>query len=237
MLTMLRKSHLFQGATDDEIREFITAYPCTTADYHNNECIISRDQTPAAIGIVLDGSLGIYTDSFYGGHTLIGLGDQDYLFGFIAMFFNTAKSITTLYCRNACRIAYFRIPPGMSPDRFIRNANPKILANIYAMLTKHIRDDFDRMHLISSPSVRVRLARYLLYRHNTTGSPQVDLLFNRSELADYLSMYRTSLSRELKRFADTGVIRLHRSLVDILDLEALIAIERDSYERPRSLPR
>lgn len=231
MLTMLRKSHLFQGVTDEEICRFLSAYPCNVTVYGQNECIISKDQTPAAIGVVLDGTLGIYTDSFHGGHTLIGIGDQDYLFGFIAMFFNASKSITTLYCRKACTIAHFRIPEGAGPVEFIRATNPVILANIYAMLTKHIRDDFDRMHLISSPSVRVRTARYLLYRQARTGSGQFDLLFNRSELADYLSMYRTSLSRELKRFADTGVIALNRSYVSILDPLQLISIERDSYTR------
>lgn len=231
MLTMLRKSHLFQGATDGEISRFIAAYPCRVTSYRQGECIISKDQTPAAIGIVLEGTLGIYTDSFHGGHTLIGIGDQDYLFGFIAMFFNASKSITTLYCRKACTIAHFHIPDGTRPVDFIRTTNPVILANIYAMLTKHIRDDFDRMHLISSPSVQVRTARYLLHRQAHTGCSQFDLLFNRSELADYLGMYRTSLSRELKRFADNGVIALNRSQVSILDPVQLITIERNSYAR------
>jgi CRP-like cAMP-binding protein len=99
------------------------------------------------------------------------------------------------------------------------------------MLTKHIRGDFERMHLISSPSVRVRVARYLLHRHETTGVTQVDLLFNRSDLADYLGMYRTSLSREMKRFVDNGVVGLNRHRVNILNLDHLILIERDSYKR------
>ena len=231
MLTLLRKSTMFQGVADDEIRAFISAYACTIREHRPNECIISRDQISTAIGIVLDGTLGIYTDSFYGGHTLIGIGDEDYMFGFIAVFFNAARSITTLYCREACTIAYFHTPPGITPEAFIRSVNPRILVNIYAMMTEHVRNDFIRMHLISSPSVRVRLARYLLYRYSVAENKRFDLLFNRAELADYLGMYRTSLSRELRRFADTGVIAVHRSLVSIIDLDRLIAIERDSYER------
>ena len=231
MFTLLRKSSLFQCVMDDEIQDFITAYTCTIREHRQGECIISRDQTSTAIGIVLDGTLGIYTDSFYGGHTLIGIGDEDYMFGFIAVFFNGARSITTLYCRTTCTVAYFHIPPGTTSEAFISTANPRILSNIYAMLTKHVRDDFMRMHLISSPSVRVRLARYLLYRYNMTKSLRFDLLFNRAELAGYLGMYRTSLSRELRRFADIGVINVHHSHVAILDLDRLISVERDSYER------
>jgi CRP-like cAMP-binding protein len=227
----LRQSRLFKGLSDDEIMEFISLFPCRIENFRQGDCIISKDEAPRFIGMVLEGTLGIYTDSFYGGHTLIGIGDRDYLFGFIAKFFNNNKSITTLYCRKYSKIAFFAVKNSMDSVDFICRTNSKILTNIYALLTNHIRDDFDRMHIISSPSVRVRFIRYLLNRHAKTGKTTFDLFFNHSELADYLGVYRTSLSREITKLSRLGLITLEKSIINIKRIDEIIEIERKSYGR------
>jgi CRP-like cAMP-binding protein len=231
ILDELRQSCLFKGLSDDEITEFINLFPCRIKNFRQGDCIISKDEAPCFVGMVLAGTLGIYTDSFYGGHTLIGIGGRDYLFGFIARFFNDEKSITTLYCRKYSKIAFFAVKEGLGPVDFIRRTNPKILANIYAILTHHIRDDFDRMHIISSPSVRVRFVRYLLNRHARTGQTTFDLLFNHSELADYLGIYRTSLSREMTKLSKSGLIAVEKSIVSIKRIDEVIEIECKSHEQ------
>jgi CRP-like cAMP-binding protein len=231
VLDGLRQCVLLKGLSNDEITEFIRLFPCHIENFRHGDCIISKDEAQRFIGMVLDGTLGIYTDSSYGGHTLIGIGGRDYHFGFIARFFNDEKSITTLYCRKYSKIAFFAVKKGLSPVDFIRRTNPKILANIYAMLTHHIRNIFDRMHIISSPSVRVRFIRYLLNRHAQTGQTTFDLFFNHSELADYLGVYRTSLSRELTQLSKSGLISMEKSIVSIQRIDDIIEIENKSYAR------
>lgn len=227
----LRKSNLFLNTTDQEIIDFIKMHPCRIVDYHKNDCIITREEISRNIGIILDGSLGIYSDSFYGGHTLIGIGDRHYLFGFIAAFYNNSHSITSLYCRGFCRVAFFQIKGNQTAVEFIQSTHPQILSNIYAMLTKHIKDDFDRMHLVSSNSVRTKLARYLLYLHTETGQLSVDLRMSRTELSNFLGVYRTSLSREFTRMEKCGIISCNRRNLTIRNLQALIDIENQSYEK------
>lgn len=230
ILSEIRKSALFSNVTDEEILNFIQLHPCKLVNYKKNDCIITREELSRKIGVVLDGSLGIYSDSFYGGHTLIGIGDRHYLFGFIAAFYNNSHSITSLYCREPCRIAYFEIKDNLTAVDFIKTTSPQILSNIYAILTKHIKDDFDRMHLVSSSFVSTKLARYLLYLYAETGRSNVDLRMNRTELSNFLGIYRTSLSRELKHMEQQGIISYGQRTATILNLQALIDIENQSYE-------
>jgi len=226
----IRKSRLFRDVSDEEIAAFIRRHPCRIVDHHKRDCIIMREEVSERIGVVLEGTLGIYSDSQYGGHTLIGLSSRHYLFGFVALFYNEGHSITSLYCREFCRIAYFDIPAGETAVDFIRATPPQILSNIYAMLTTHIRDDFDRQHIIHSNSVPVRIARYLLYRQMETGKTTFDLRMNRTELANFLGVYRTSLSRELRRMTERGLIACRGSEVTIKNLPALIDLEVNSCE-------
>ena len=49
------------------------------------------------------------------------------------------------------------------------------------------------------------------------------LAMNRNEMADFLNVARPSLSREMCRMRDEGIIDFHRSSVRIMDMEALKA--------------
>ena len=223
-LNKLKKSFLFKNASENEIRQFARSYDCSIVEFDRNDCVITREEISKRIGIVLDGTVGIYSDSFYGGHTLIGLGGQHYLFGFIAIFYNNHN-----YSHDHCTIAFFDIPPGLSSVEFIRSTPPQILSNIYEMLTIHIRDDFDRQQIINSKSVKVKLARYMIYSSKNAGSMQFDIKMNRTELSNFLGAYRTTLSRELSRMEREGLIRTEGSLITILDYRKLLDIEMTSY--------
>lgn len=225
----IRKSHLFKNVSDSEIRDFITNHPCQITTYSRGDCVITKEETSKRIGIVLDGILGIYSDTYYGGHTLIGLGGRHYLFGFIAMFYNDQHSITTLYAHGRSRIAFFDIPAGQSSLDFIYTTSPQILSNIYEMLTIHIKDDFERQQIINSNSVTVKLVRYLLYLYRNTQKLEFGINMNRTELASFLGVYRTSLSREFTKLQNKMLIDYDCNRVRIIDLQALIDIESNSY--------
>ena len=226
----IRDCILLKGLNDDEITSFIQTYECKIIEYSKDECIISKDEPPQYIGVVLKGTVGIYSDSIYGGHTLIDIGDSNYLFGFIAMFFNEHKSITTLYCRDNCKIAYFTVSEFLDPYQFLENTNNKILVNIFAVLTAHIRKDFNRMHIISTYSVLAKFSRYLISRYNITGETTFNLIYTKTELANYLGVYRTSLSHCIKKLGVEKIVSISGTTVNILKLESLYDIESESLD-------
>ncbi|MEI3085803.1 MAG: helix-turn-helix domain-containing protein [Oscillospiraceae bacterium] len=96
------------------------------------------------------------------------------------------------------------------------------------MLTIHIRDDFDRQQIINSKSVKVKLARYDILEQERR-LMQFDTKMNRTELSNFLGVYRTTLSRELSRMEREWLIRTDRSLITILDYRKLLDIEMTSY--------
>jgi Mn-dependent DtxR family transcriptional regulator len=55
------------------------------------------------------------------------------------------------------------------------------------------------------------------------GAATLMLPMNRNQLADFLNVSRPSMSRELSRMKDEGIIDYHLSSVKIMDLEELRA--------------
>ncbi len=231
IIQALQACHLFKDIPEAAIQDFIKEFPYQVQEYGQGACIISKDDTPGYIGIVLSGTLGIYSDSLHGGHTLIGIADENYLFGFIARFYNNARSITALYARNRCKIVKFMIPAYMASHEFIAKTDTRIISNMFAILTAHIERDFDRMYLISTYSVRIKLVRYLLYERTKNNSLTFQCPFNKTELASYLGVYRTSLIHEIRKMDNEEIIAADKNQFTILDIEQLIEIEQMSYER------
>ncbi|HEY8349361.1 MAG TPA: helix-turn-helix domain-containing protein, partial [Clostridia bacterium] len=69
----------------------------------------------------------------------------------------------------------------------------------------------------------------LLEQYKKSGKTTFMLAMNRNELADFLNVARPSLSREMCRMRDEGMIDFHRSSVQIRDMEALKAAAQGTH--------
>ena len=64
----------------------------------------------------------------------------------------------------------------------------------------------------SSKKIRGRLLSYLSYQAELQGSNRIEIPLNRQQLADYLSLDRSALSKELSRMKSDGLIDYHKNI-------------------------
>ncbi|MBP3295963.1 MAG: winged helix-turn-helix domain-containing protein, partial [Lachnospiraceae bacterium] len=76
-----------------------------------------------------------------------------------------------------------------------------------------------KLHLLSSTSIKEKLAIYFL--ENADAKGRVVLSMNREMFADFLGVARPSLSRELMNMQKDGLIEVDRDTVQIRDREGL----------------
>ena len=69
--------------------------------------------------------------------------------------------------------------------------------------------------------MREKLAAFLLSEFQKAGSTTFRILPNRNELAEYLNVSRPSMSRELARMKEEGLIDYYQNSFRILKLEEL----------------
>jgi CRP-like cAMP-binding protein len=72
--------------------------------------------------------------------------------------------------------------------------------------------------------MRGRIAIFFLEQYKKTGQSTFMLSMNRNELADFLNVSRPSLSREMSKMRDEGLIDFHRSSIRLKDIGALKAV-------------
>ena len=65
-------------------------------------------------------------------------------------------------------------------------------------------------------TIRAKLLAYLNHERKRQGSKEFDIVYNRQELADYLCVDRSALSRELGNLRDEGLVRYTRNHFELL---------------------
>jgi CRP-like cAMP-binding protein len=87
----------------------------------------------------------------------------------------------------------------------------RIIANLLTISAQKNRTLSSRIFHTSSKSVRGRILSYLNTVSIQRGSREFDIPFDRQQLADYLNVDRTALSKELGRMQKEGLIRFRKN--------------------------
>ena len=87
----------------------------------------------------------------------------------------------------------------------------RIKSNLVASLTETNMRLVKRLDVLANRSTREKVLSYLQEQAQEAGSCTFDIPYNRQELADFLYIERSALSRELGRMRDEGIISFERN--------------------------
>lgn len=97
---------------------------------------------------------------------------------------------------------------------------PGILRNFLRITGNCTQCTVKRLHILSFKSVRSRFVAYLM-ECKKPGANVVTLLHNQQQLAEYLSVTRPALSKEIHKMAKEGLIRIQNPDIYLLVPEVL----------------
>lgn len=78
-----------------------------------------------------------------------------------------------------------------------------------------------KVEYLTIKSMRGKIAAFLLDYYRKTGLAIFTLPLNRNAMAEFLNVSRPSMSREMGRMKEEGIIDYHLSTIRIKDLDAL----------------
>ena len=91
------------------------------------------------------------------------------------------------------------------------------MLNIFASKSYYLNK---RIQILSSSNLRQKIARLILQESKDGKVAFINM--NREEMADFISVARPSLSRELMKMQDEGLIEVEKDKIHILDIEELM---------------
>jgi CRP-like cAMP-binding protein len=206
--------NLFDKISPKNQEKLLYTLEAHTYTFPKNSKILANLMTDNIIGFVKEGYMQIIRTDYNGNVTIIEELDENTVFGtMISGLNNTEYEIITKEITKIVIIEYNRItnddsnkPPYY--DQFIKN--------LLEIVTDKINEKNKRIEILTKKSIRDKLLEYFKIISNKNGSRIIYLTLNYSELANYLAVDRSAMSRELKNLKEEGFIKTENKKITLL---------------------
>lgn len=202
---------LFHQIQTRDLAALLSCLSAKAHSYHKNDFIFREQDAATHVGIVLSGRVQVVQEDFWGNRVLLTQIQPGGLFAeafSCAMVKQLPVSVIAAAPSRVLLIDYRRIITTCSSScvfhaQLVANMM-QILARKNIMLTRKVEH-------ISKRTTREKLLSFLSALARENGSSQVSLPFNRQELADYLCVERSALSREISKMQKDGLLSYHKN--------------------------
>lgn len=218
-LDILRSCGLFSGIGGPELEHLLICLGAQTAHYDKNAILFHAGQPVLSCAVVLSGAVRAEAVNAAGQHTLMAWHGPGALVGDVLM--ATPGGVSPVYVIAAEPVAVLFLPfrQIMGGCGECCPAHSRLRENLIGEIAQKYWEVRRRLGYLSTGSLRGRIAKYLLDRAGVCAT--FTLGMSRENMADYLCVNRSALSRELGRMKREGLIDCYRDTFRLLDRDSL----------------
>ncbi len=216
----LTSSGLFQGFEPKEREVILNRGPVRSGWYQREELVQRTGEPVRGVGLVLEGNVEISRVSLSGRRSLIANLGQGELFGEGLACAGVAISPVDVWTLGHAVILFLDLPPAAA-DIVGDPLRARLTNNLLRIMGQKTLMISEQLDILSRGSIRSKLALYLLRRMEAAGSGLFTIPLNRNDLAAYLGVDRSALSRVLSGMASLGVLSYRKNVFEVLDPETL----------------
>ncbi len=202
LIEAMKKSVLFEGIKEEELKEIAESGKVQARQYQKDQFLIHQGDMAKGVGLVMEGRLHILREDFLGNREILAEVAAGDIFDEVYAILQGEPQSVAVAAASDSRVAFFAMEQLLASRSVMANM-VKVLAGKNLFLTR-------KMSHLSRKTIREKLISYLSEEGSRQGSKDIRIPFNRQQLADYLSVERSALSRELSRMKDEGLIWFYK---------------------------
>ena len=215
-IPILAKTRLFAGASEEEIGMMLNCLQAKLQTYKKGEYVLHQGEDLSNITVLVEGSLHIRRDDYWGNRCIINVIGVGEMFGeayvepdsgallndviamedSVVLFFDAKRTITT--CPSACKF------------------HGTVVQNLFFAISEKNRKLVQKLGHMSKRSTREKLMSYLSEEAKKQNCATFSIPFNRQQLADFLSVDRSAMSNELCKMRNEGLLLFEKNRFTLL---------------------
>lgn len=207
-------NELFYNISEKNKEKLLTYLEAVTYKYAKNKRILNNLISNNFICIILKGSIEITRIDVEGNKRLIDSYETNSLFCSLSYSFKNEETEITTKEETKIIIIDFNSIINMNENKF--SSYNTFLKNLTIILSKIIVKSNERIEVLSNKSIRDKLLDYFKIQSKKNNSKVIYLPVSYTELADYLAVNRSALSREIKNLKDDGLIETRGRRIKLL---------------------
>ncbi|MBR6707521.1 MAG: Crp/Fnr family transcriptional regulator [Clostridia bacterium] len=207
----LRKAMLFREMTETEIADAFRILEAHEKRYEKGETILTAGSITERMGLVLEGSVTIESNDAWGNRTIISRVEKGQVFAETYALLENEPMLVDVTANEDCRVLFLRSGRIQSLKSSLKPWALKYITNLLTISTHKNLILSGRSFHTAPKSIRGRVMAYLNSVSLQKHSREFDIPFDRQQLADYLNLERSALSKELGKMQRDGLIACRKN--------------------------
>ena len=219
--SILSEVILFQGIEPENLETLLGCLKPRFRDYRKNEYMAVAGESMEGLGILVRGEAIVLRENAAGNRVMMTLLQSGDLFGEMAVFSDEPAWPASVVAQQTATALYSQGERVLRECQKLCPWHNSLIRNLLGILSERALLLNKKVEYLTMKSLRGKISAFLLDQSRKAGGMSFTLPMNRAELADFLNVSRPSMSREMCRMRDEGVIDFHLASIRILDPEAL----------------
>ena len=208
---VLKKTKLFSGVGDEEISTMLSCLGASLFTYKKGEFVLRQGEHLSNILVLVEGSLHIQRDDYWGNRSILGHIGIGEIFGEAYAAPDSGTLLNDVIAVEDSAVYFFDVKRVISTCSSACRFHTMVVQNLFFAISEKNRTLVQKLDYLSRRTTREKLISYLSEEAKKQNSPRITIPFNRQQLADYLSVDRSAMSSELGRMRDEGLLAFEKN--------------------------
>ncbi len=216
-INILRNTTLFNNFTEGDIISLFSKVPYKIEIYSKTDVILAEDEVCDTLNLILEGSVEVQKMDSTGKVLTIAEFGTGEIFGEMLIFADRNTSPINAISKNKTVVLHMNknavIGLCQSNSCFLMEYL-RIISNKAMILNLKLKE-------VTLKTIRQKICEFILSQYKNQKSLKIHLNMTKKDWADKIGVQRPSLSRELIKMKEEGIIDYHKDIIIIEDLDAL----------------
>lgn len=207
---------LFNGIASEERRAMLGCIGYHIGTFRKGDIIAFEDENMKHIGIVLSGAVDMVKEDLWGNKTMLVRSRKNDVFGETFACGSDNLSVVTFLVSEDAQVLFLPFNRVMHSCTMACQFHHRLIENMVRVIADKNRDLMRKVEVVSKRSIREKLLAYLSIQAQIQQSRYFEIPLGRVELAEYLCVDRSALTRELAKMKEDKVIDYDRNFFRML---------------------
>ena len=202
-VSILKRTQLFAGVGDDEIISMLSCLNARLNNFKKGEYVLRQGEHLSDIIVLVEGSLHVQKDDYWGNRSLLNQIDVGEMFGEAYVAPASGGVLNDVIAVNDSTVILFDVRRILTTCPTACRFHAMVVKNMFFAISEKNRQLVQKLGHMSEEAKR-------------SNSPNFTIPFNRQQLADFLSVDRSAMSNELCKMRDEGLIEFEKNQFKLL---------------------
>ena len=207
----VKECPIFKNFSIDEIIEIFSVISFYEKDYKKNDIILAENTKVEYFGIITNGKIALSNFDYFGNRNILNVFEKEDSFAeaLVSLEIQIPHEVISLTDSSIVWIEYKSLSKSLYYQKILNN-----LLNIIS--TKNLILN-KKLQILSKRTTREKILEYLSNQKKALSlDSNFEINLNRNEMADYLALDRSNLSRELGKLKKEGIIDFKKNKFKLL---------------------